>query len=156
MAENRKPRAQETREQEARPIPEWAPATSLPTPEAQDGYHFRWVRTSMMDRADNKNVSRRFREGYEPVKREDHPEFEDLMSDTGSRWADRGAIEVGGLLLCKISSEKVEAREKYFQQLSDAQIEAVDNQLMGAQDARLPTIMRPERRSTTSFGDGGS
>ena len=102
MADERapkKPRALETREDEARDMP-WEPASILPDPEPQDGWVFRWIRTSMVGTLDNTNVSKRFREGGEPVRAEDHPELQ-IMSDHKSDWAQKGGIEVGGLLLCK-------------------------------------------------------
>jgi hypothetical protein len=62
---------------------------------------------------DNTNVSKRFREGWEPVRAEDHPELQ-IMSDHKSEWAQKGGIEVGGLLLCKAPEEQVDKRREYY------------------------------------------
>ena len=78
----REPRNLETRERETRDKP-WEPASMLPDPEPQDGWEFRWIRTSVAGHRDNTNVSKRFREGWEPVRAEDHPEFQ-IMSDHNS------------------------------------------------------------------------
>jgi hypothetical protein len=58
---------------------------------------------------DNTNVSKRFREGWEPVRAEDHPELQ-IMSDHKSEWGEKGGIEVGGLLLCKAPEEVVDKK----------------------------------------------
>jgi hypothetical protein len=68
----------------------------LPDPEPRDGVEYRWVRTSIMGDADNKNVSSKFRNGWTPVKAEDHPELQ-VIPDHDSRF--EGNVEVGGLLL---------------------------------------------------------
>jgi hypothetical protein len=75
----REPRTLETRESEIREE-SWEPASILPDPLPQEGWVFRWIRTSMVGTLDNMNVSKRFREGWEPVKAEDHPELQ-IMSD---------------------------------------------------------------------------
>ena len=62
----REPRDLESRETDAREKA-WEPASILPDPEPQDGWVFRWVRTAMVGNLDNMNVSKRFREGWEPV-----------------------------------------------------------------------------------------
>jgi hypothetical protein len=48
-----------------------------------------------MGTADPSNTSAKLREGWEPVKAEDHPELMH-MSDPNSRF--KGNIEIGGLL----------------------------------------------------------
>ena len=45
--QNRMSRELESREAESREE-SWVPPNQLPTPEPQDGYRFRWVRTSVM------------------------------------------------------------------------------------------------------------
>jgi len=87
MAEERAPREPrnlETRENDIRDMP-WEPASLLPDPDSQDGWVFRWIRTSMVGNPDNTNVSKKFREGWEPVRAEDHPELQ-IMSDHKSEW----------------------------------------------------------------------
>ena len=64
MAEERTKRDTQAREEDQRPSDSWMPASVLPTPEPQDGWVFRWVRTSTLGHADNTNVSQKFREGW--------------------------------------------------------------------------------------------
>jgi len=148
---NRTTRESSTREKTERKKT-WAPSSRIPTPDAQDGYSFRWVRTSMLGQADNTNVSAKFREGWEPVPASEHPELK-IMSDHDSRF--EGNVEVGGLLLCKNSKENVEARKEYIQEMNDRQMESVDNNYMRENDPRMP-MLRPERSTKVSFGGGNS
>ena len=145
----REPRALEDRESEAREMP-WEPASMLPDPEPQDGWVFRWVRTSMVGNPDNTNVSKRFREGWEPVRAEDHPELQ-IMSDHNSDWAQKGGIEVGGLLLCKAPEEVVEKRRAYYKNHAESQMQAVDNAYMRENDPRMP-VLAPDRQTRVVFG----
>ena len=120
----------------------------LPTPEAQEGVTFRWIRTALLGNADNPNVSSRFRDGYVPVRADDHPELK-ILSDIDSRFADN--VEVGGLLLCSIPTEI--AQERVEGQLENAQLQAdaVDRNYMRESDPRMP-VLRPERSSKFSSG----
>ena len=148
MAEERTTRAAEAREVEERPSDSWMPASVLPTPDPQDGWVFRWVRTSTLGHADNTNVSQKFREGWIPVKAEDHPEMS-VMSDIDSRF--EGNIEIGGLLLCKAPEDKMQAREEHFQRMASSQMESVDNNFLKQNDPRMP-VLNPERSTRTTFG----
>ena len=83
-------RETESREASARPQ-SWEPQSKLPSPTPQDGWVFRWVATSVLGQANNTNVSAKFREGWQPVKAEDHPELQ-LVSDVDSEWAKKGNL----------------------------------------------------------------
>ena len=146
---DRTPRTTETREASARPAA-YRPQGMLPTPEPRDGLHFRWVRTSSLGNADMTNVSRRFREGYVPVKATEFPELK-IMSDVDSRFPEN--IEVGGLLLCSIPAERATQRTAYQDQQAKAQQDAVDRNYMRESDPRMP-VLTPERSTRTSFGKG--
>lgn len=144
---DRTPRELQTREKTERKK-SWTRPSALPTPEPRDGLHYRWIRTSMLGQADNPNVSRRFREGYEPVKAADHPEMQ-LLSDVDSRFPDN--IEVGGLMLCAIDKDIAEDRTGQQLESSRQQMDAVDNNYMRQSDPRMP-VLRSERQTRTSFG----
>ena len=148
MAENRLARELENRESAQRKQV-WVPPQTLPEPKPQEGFVFRWIRTSMMGQADPTNTSAKLREGWEPVKAEDHPELM-LQADPNSRF--KGNVEIGGLLLCKAPSELMKQREDYYAKQAQAQISSVDNSFMRLNDERMPLFN--ERRSSTSFGKG--
>jgi hypothetical protein len=148
MAENRLKRELDNREVVERPK-QWAPPELLPEPDKEAGYSYRWIRVSMLNSADPRNLSGKLREGWEPVRVEEQPKFK-LLVDPDSRFKDN--IEIGGLLLCKTPTEFVEQRAKYYAEQTQAQTDAVDNSLMRQSDARMPLFN--ERKSTTSFGKG--
>ena len=149
MAEqNRIKRELESRALSERPK-QWMPPELLPEPDKEAGYEYRWIRVSMMGKQDGRNVSTKIREGWEPVKLEEQPQFK-LLTDPDTRF--ENGIEIGGLLLCKTPKEFVEQRSAYYRKQNQAQAEAVDNNLMRHSDARMPLFK--ERKSSTSFGTG--
>lgn len=148
MAETRTIRELETRNVQERPR-QWTPPELLPEPDKQPGYAYRWIRVSTLNTADPRNLSAKLREGWEPVSIEEQPKFQ-LLVDPTSRFKDN--IEIGGLLLCKTPVEFVEQRNTYVNNQTQAQTEAVDNNLMRQSDPRMPLFN--ERKSSTSFGKG--
>ena len=148
MEQNRKPRSTETRVTAERPK-QWAPAELLPEPDKQAGFAYRWIRVSMLNNADPRNLSAKLREGWEPVAIEEQPKLK-LLVDPNSRFKDN--IEIGGLLLCKTPEELVVQRNAHYAKQSESQTEAVDNNLMRQSDPRMPLFK--ERKSSTSFGKG--
>ena len=148
MAENRLAREIENRENFQRKK-SWSPPQILPDPTPQPGWVFRWIRTSLMGQADPTNTSAKLREGWEPVKAEDHPELM-MHTDPNSRF--KGNVEVGGLLLCKAPEEMRDQRNAYYARQAQSQMEAVDNSFMRTNDERMPLFN--ERKSTVSFGKG--
>ena len=148
MAENKLPRAVDTRMEFKRPE-KWRQPELLPEPDKMPGYAYRWIRVSTLSVSDPRNLSAKLREGWEPVKIEEQPQFQ-LLIDGTSRFKD--CIEVGGLLLCKTPMEFVEQRNAFYRTQAEGQMESVDNSLMRQSDPRMP--MFTERKSTTSFGRG--
>ena len=148
MAENRIPREGTSRTQSLRPT-KWQQPELLPEPDKEPGWDYHWVRVSINGQADPRNLSTKLREGWEPVRAEEQPRMQ-LLIDPNSRFKDN--IEIGGLLLCKTPSEFVQQRKDYYQRQTQAQTEAVDNNLMRQSDARMPIFK--EGKSTTSFGSG--
>lgn len=148
MTENRTTRETTTRETFERPK-QWMPASTLPEPDKQPGYAYRWVRVSTRSESDPRNISSKLREGWEPVRIEEQPQFR-MLVDPNSRFKDN--IEVAGLLLCKIPVEFMKQRRDYFAKQNRDQIESVDNNFMRENDPRMPLFR--ERKSSASFGKG--
>lgn len=141
------PRSIETRTMAERPKA-WTPPELLPEPDKQPGYAYRWIRVSTLNTADARNISAKQREGWEPVKLEEQPQFQ-LMVDPNSRFKD--SIEVGGLLLCKTPIEFVEQRNAYYQKQAEGQLSAVDNNLMRQNDPRMP-LFKESKSSVSKMG----
>jgi len=142
---DRTSRTEETRDKAKRKVT-WTRPNALPDPRPQEGVEYRWIRTSTLGQADMTNVSSKFREGWEPVRAADHPELK-VMTDLDSKFKDN--VEVGGLLLCKNSTENMEARRDHYKDKNDQQIASVDNNYMRESDSRMP-VLRPEKVTRTS------
>lgn len=148
MAQNRLDRELESRSKKVRKKA-WTRPTVLPDPTPEDGYTYHWVRISTNGQSDATNVSSKIREGWEPVRAEDHPEiFTDTVSD--DRFKDN--VIVGGLMLCKAPEELVQERNAFYKQQADSQIHSVDNNLMRENDPRMPLFH--DRKSKVTFGSG--
>ena len=146
---DRAPRSADSRDKGARPKP-WQPPSMLDAPTPPDGYIYRWLRESMVGVEDKANMSKRIREGWEPVRAEEHPEFEAPTVEDGRH---AGVIGVGGLVLAKMPIETVEQRRAYYNQLAADQIQSVDSNLMRESDSRMP-ISKPNRNTQVTFGKG--
>ena len=151
MAEERTPRENETRETESyRESDDWFPESILPRPNERPGWVHRWIRTDILGQSDNTNVSRSFREGWEPVKADDYPELH-VMSDVNTRFV--GNVHFGGLLLCKAPEGKMKSRDEHHRRVASQQMESVDNNYLRENDPRMP-MLQPERNTRTTFGKG--
>jgi hypothetical protein len=146
MAEVKKTRELETRAVSERPQ-QWANPELLPEPDKQAGYAYRWIRVATLNSPDPRNLSSKLREGWEPVRIEEQPKFQ-LLVDPSSRYKDN--IEIGGLLLCKTPEEFVAQRNAYYAKQTEAQTDAVDNNLMRQSDPRMPIFK--EGKSSSSRG----
>ena len=138
----------ETRAEAERPKV-WQPASTLPEPDKEAGYAYRWIRVASVGQNDPRNISSKLREGWEPVSIKEQPQFQ-MLVDPDSRFKDN--IEVAGLLLCKAPEELMRQRKEFFANKNQAQMDSVDNNFMRENDARMPLFR--EKRSTTSFGKG--
>lgn len=127
----------------------WQPASLLPVPDQEDGMTYRYIRVGSLGSPDNRNLSKRLREGWVAVSAKDHPELS-IISDKG---AEADTIEIGGLLLCKMPNENVRARDAFYAKRAKDQMTAVENDFLRDNDPRMRKSV--ETRSRTSFGTGG-
>jgi hypothetical protein len=146
MAEIRTPRDLASREKTTRTVA-YVPPSTLPDPTPEPGYVFRWIATHVLGQTDPTNVSKKLREGWEPVKASDHPEL--MLAGSKS-----GNVELGGLMLCKMPTEMAAARTEYYNGQAHAQMESVDNNFLRNNDSRMPLFA--DRKSTTSRGGFGN
>ena len=146
--ENREPREAQTREKKAARKP-WAPPSALDAPNPPEGYVHRWVRLESRGQDDRKNVMARLREGWEPVRADEYPDFESPIVEEGKF---EGVIGVGGLILCRIPIETVQERDQFFASKTQNQMDAVDNDMMRDGSHPSMSISRPERQSRVTIG----
>ena len=145
---DRAPRASKTREKTAQRRP-WAPPSTLDAPPAPEGFKHRWIRAEVRGFDDRKNISARLREGYELVRKDEYPDFEAPVIDSGKY---EGVFGVGGLLLARIPVETVRERNQHYAAKNVAQLQAVDNDLMRENAHNSMTITNPDRQSRVTFG----
>jgi hypothetical protein len=157
MADNQHPQDRTPREQVKRSVSErgtpWKPASTLPVPEKSDGYEYRWLRKSFLGQEDPSNMSKKMREGWEPVDPKEHPELA-MYTDPRQRNNQSSLMEVGGLILARLPKERAEARRKYYAEMTENQMRSVDQQLANEQtDSRMP-IFNNRQTKVTNFGRG--
>ena len=104
----------------------WAPPNRLEAPPVQDGYKYRWVRTSVRGEDDTMNVISRARQHYEPVMGDEFPGFQVPTIEDGKL---QGAVTVGDMILMKCPENVAQERRDFFKAKSDALQESVDQQL---------------------------
>jgi len=145
---NRTDRELDTREKTARKKA-WLKPEVLPSPTEEPGYAFRWIRVSTQGNVDATNVSSKLREGWEPVRAEDHPEIT-MVTTEQERFKDN--VVIGGLMLCKAPEELVGERTDYYDNQTNSQMQAVDNNFMRENDPRMPLFN--DRKTKVTFGKG--
>ena len=143
---DRKPRNQNTREDNSRRTP-WAPPSRLQAPDAPDGYVHRWLRTEVRGEEDKTNVYTKLQEGWEPVRSDEYPDL-DVPTIEDGKYA--GMIGTGGLMLARIPEETVQERAEYFGTRTRQQMQAVDSDLMKEQHPSMP--ITNDRQSRVTFG----
>ena len=149
-------RSADTREKDNRPKV-WKMPSALELPDEaielaeSQGIIYRWIRESILGQDDKTNVSKRFREGFVPVKPEELPGFHDLPTVDDGRHA--GIIGVGGLILCKIDQDIADQRNEFFEQQTMNQMTAVENDLMREENPSMP--ITTNRSSKVTFGGSG-
>jgi hypothetical protein len=145
---NRASRATQTREKQAIRKP-WAPPSMLDAPPAPDGFKHRWIRAETRGFDDTKNISAKMREGWELVRKDEFPDFEAPVVESGKY---KGVFGVGGLLLARIPEETVAERTAYFNERNQNQQDAVDHDMMRENAHSTMRIGNADRQSRVTFG----
>jgi hypothetical protein len=101
----------------------------------------------MRGEEDKMNVNAKLREGWEPVRKDEYPNYEAPTIDDG-RW--EGVIGQGGLMLCRIPEETAHERNEYYGGRTREQMTAVDQDLMKEQHPSMP--INSSRQSRVTFG----
>jgi len=143
---DRNSRTSETRETESRRKP-WAPPSVLDAPPPPEGYKHRWVRSAIRGEEDKGNVFNRLRQGYEPVRADEHPGYQAPTIEDGKH---AGIIGNGGLILTRVPVETAQERTAYYGGRTREQMDAVDQDLMKEQHPSMP--INQQRQSRVSFG----
>jgi len=89
------------------------------------------------------------REGYELVRKDEYPDFEAPVIESGKY---TGVFGQGGLVLARIPEETIKERNAYFNQKTQDQINAVDSDMMRENSHSTMTISKPDRQTRVTFG----
>jgi hypothetical protein len=146
MTDTRTTRKSVSRETETRRKP-WAPPSHLEAPEPPVGFVHRWIRVAMRGEEDKMNVHAKLREGWEPVRKDEYPDYEAPVIDDGRY---QGVIGQGGLMLCRMPVETANERAAYYGTRTREQMVAVDQDLMKDQHPSMP--ISNNRQSRVTFG----
>jgi len=101
------------------------------------GLALRWIRITVRGKDDYQNIGKRQADGWEFVSPDEVPEMlasSDVRGD--GRYA--GAICRGDLALAKMPLERAISRQEFYEQRSRDMVRAVNSQLMGSNDSRMP------------------
>jgi len=139
-------RASQTREKTSKPKV-WTPPSPLDAPPAPNGFKHRWLRAESLGFNDQKNMTRRLREGFELVRADEYPDGDYPIVEDG-KYA--GVIGIGGLVLARIPEEIAKQRAEYFAGQAKEQVEALDNDLMKEQHPSMP--INVDRQTRVTFG----
>ena len=146
MSDTRTARKSASRVTESRRKP-WAPPSHLEAPEPPVGLVHRWIRVAMRGEEDKMNVHAKLREGWEPVRKDEYPDYEAPVIDDGRY---QGVIGQGGLMLCRMPVETANERAAYYGTRTREQMVAVDQDLMKDQHPSMP--ISNNRQSRVTFG----
>jgi len=143
---DRTERSTQSREKTTRRKP-WAPPSRLEAPAPKEGYRHRWVRTQLRGEDDSINVHTKLREGWEPVRSDEHTNHDFATIEEGKH---AGVIGNGGLMLARIPEETAQERTEYYRGRTREQMTAVDQDLMKEQHPSMP--IENSRQSRVTFG----
>lgn len=104
---------------------------------ADQGMKLRWIRISLKGQDDYTNVGKRQAEGWQFVTLDEVPEMgmSSMIREDG-RYS--GTVCRGDLALAKLPIQRANARQTHFEQRSAEMVDAVNSQLEGASDRRMP------------------
>jgi|TARA_R100001480_G_scaffold27238_1_gene37571 hypothetical protein len=97
----------------------------------------RWIRISVKGVDDIMNVGKKQQEGWIFVTPDEVPEMA-ITSFVREEGRYLGAVCRGDLALAKKPTAKVKARQKFYENKANEQMDAVNAQLMKSSDSRMP------------------
>jgi hypothetical protein len=114
---------------------------------ANEGLTLRWIRINLRGQDDYKNVGKKIQEGWQFVSVDEVPEMQhtSFVREEG-RYS--GAVCRGDLALAKMPLAKSQSRQRYYENKSHEMVDAVNQQLMGQNDSRMP-IRNTSKSSVT-------
>ncbi|MBX3504417.1 MAG: hypothetical protein KF895_02985 [Parvibaculum sp.] len=128
---------------------DWKPPSELDTPDPLPGMTQRWIRTSLLNADDPRNIAKKTGEGWRPRPADTVP-----GSYTGTRANDPrfgGVIQVAGMVLCHMPIRLARQRNAHYAKALRRQEQSVDEGLNRVEDKRFSAISRT-RKSDVETG----
>jgi len=111
----------------------WVQGGSLVAPKPRPGYVQRWIRMGVKGKDDAVNISRKFREGWQPRAADTVPSSYQTAKIGHGRFA--GFIGVEGMLLCELPVKNNDQRKRFIREQTDKKVKAIDADLQRANKA---------------------
>lgn len=96
------------------------------------------------------NAQKQLTEGWTPCMLVDYPELSLEVDPEDNRYAAKGAVVTGGLMLCCMPEAVANQRKAHYQKVSEDQMQGVDSHFLRENDDRMP-LLTPQRTSKTTF-----
>lgn len=129
-------RAEEVHSTPRELIPDWKRFSALEAPPPRPGMTQRWIRTAVGLSADPKNVSRKFREGWQPRKAETVPDGYSPPIISFQQFGD--VIGVEDVILCERPEKMTRQRNAYYRKKTQRMTQAVEEDLHRVEVPGLP------------------
>lgn len=114
----------------------WLPPSRLAAPPERPGMAQRWVRVGIHGQDDPSNLAAALQEGWRPRRADTLPAgFAAPKIDHGEY---AGVIGIHGMVLCEIPKARMQARARYYAEMTRKQTQAVEQGLARVSDPRLP------------------
>ena len=115
-----------------------------------------WLRILLNGQDDYQEIGKKQQQGWEFVKPEEVPEMgaTSVVREEG-RYA--GVVSRGDIALGKIPTGKLEAKRRFYRNKANEMLEAVNSQLMGSSNSKMPISNNSKSRTfkgrTPTFQD---
>lgn len=106
---------------------DWRRASNLGAPPARKGFVQMWIRVEAFGRPDGRNYSRMYREGWRPRPLDTVPAD---FSPSTIKHGNQTVIGAEGMILCEMPKALAAKRRIFFKRRADAQMQAVEQNLM--------------------------
>lgn len=104
----------------------WAPPTQLDAPAPREGFTQRWIRSSLLGKADAKNVSQQGGQGWRPRTLTSVPEGERKRYPTSKDARTQAEFMVNGdLVLCEMPNRMFKQMSDHYRKVARGQTDAL-------------------------------
>jgi len=137
-------RAEEVHKTPREQIPDWRPTSTLDAPPVRPGMTQKWIRTHVGLNADPKNISKKFREGWQPRLASTAPDGYTPPTITFHQFGE--VIGVEDVILCERPAKMTKQRNAYYRKKTARMTQAVEEDLHRVEVPGLPITVTARTR----------